>query len=313
VGSLVELPPLRWMTQRRLPRPPMGARSEPVKNFRKRRCSSLPSSRTIDHSHCTACARAPGPPAQPPARSRPPASHAGARALHASRSRQLKRYCVRVVERDEDAASRRRAAERGARLVAGRVAALVARVAPQRVKVQQRRAAHQALQLGRAKQVDRRPAAQHHEAARERLELRRRLNSLSAYAARMALGGQAPPTRRCCSAARMARPGAEREGRRDPTEACMQCTAVQHCLSTQGTTSLYYVSPARRTTVNYVFLLVMQDISERLSAKQTHETEHLGRPRCTSAWPNPACQNKLPPHPSRAARAAAPWGVCPRC
>ncbi len=173
----------------------MGARSEPVKNFRKRRCSSLPSSRTIDHSHCTACARAPGPPAQPPARSRPPASHAGARALHASRSRQLKRYCVRVVERDEDAASRRRAAERGARLVAGRVAALVARVAPQRVKVQQRRAAHQALQLGRAEQVDCRSAAQHHEAARERLELRRRLHTLSAYAARMAFGGQAPMTR----------------------------------------------------------------------------------------------------------------------
>ena len=57
-------------------------------------------------------------------------------------------------------------------LVGGGVAALVARVALQRAKVQQRRAAHQALQLGRAEQVDGRPAAQHHEAARKRLKLR---------------------------------------------------------------------------------------------------------------------------------------------
>ena len=57
VGSLGESPPSRWITQRRLPRPPMGARSLPVKNLRKRRASSPSSSCTIAHSHCTACAR----------------------------------------------------------------------------------------------------------------------------------------------------------------------------------------------------------------------------------------------------------------
>ena len=40
----------------RLPRPPMGALSEPVKNFRNRLCSSSSSSFTISHSHFTACA-----------------------------------------------------------------------------------------------------------------------------------------------------------------------------------------------------------------------------------------------------------------
>ena len=58
------------------------------------------------------------------------------------------------------------------RLVGGGIAALVARVALQRRKVQQRRAADQALQLGRAEQVDGRPAAQHHEPPRKRLKLR---------------------------------------------------------------------------------------------------------------------------------------------
>ena len=55
VGSLEESGPSRWMTQRRLPRPPMGARSLPVKNFKNRRFSSSFSSRTISHNHRTTC------------------------------------------------------------------------------------------------------------------------------------------------------------------------------------------------------------------------------------------------------------------
>ena len=58
VGSLLLSVPSLWMMQRKLPKPPIGALSLPVKNLRNLRFSSSSiTSLTTSHSHLTTCER----------------------------------------------------------------------------------------------------------------------------------------------------------------------------------------------------------------------------------------------------------------